>query len=240
MLKQKDYNEKQKFITDFKHFNLYTTILEDSKDIYYNISDLSKITSFEAPDMYILEQKFVIGIEHFTFTSYKSSKKGDSIKHKVTENDKNILEQHKKNSMTTFSEYIETNISVENYISNFKKSFIHHYDRINKYKENLKEKNENIMIYFLIQDNTVGGNGIMYNNNYIPYNPTMNKEILEFLMQYPEIDGFIFQCSLVFSNAFYFLKNNIDNLIEKNNIYFDLELFKDNFTREISFYNLGD
>ena len=237
--------ETREFAYNLKYYNGYEKNVEDSIEVYRNVHKIQNLKSFECPDMYIELEDKAIGIEQFEFSAYRSTSKGDSIKRKVFEIEQENIKKIADNKANNYFEnYIETDISRPNYEKNFIKNFDKHYCRIQEYKSNLSKINKNIEIYFLICDKTVDGTGIYVNNNYEFYVPTMNKNILEHLLQHQEVGGLIFQCSCVYDKKlFYYLKNtkqDIDKLLKENIKYFDIELEKENFTNINSYWRLGE
>ena len=76
-------------MNNIKIFNGFEKNLGDSYEIYNNIKqNIQKLKSFEAPNLYIELDDKVIGIEYFEFCSYKTNRKGNSIKRKLEEIDK--------------------------------------------------------------------------------------------------------------------------------------------------------
>lgn len=237
------------FRTNILYYNGYDKKLFDSYEIYENVkSNIKKLKSYENPDLYIELEDKVIGIEQFEFSSYSSSKKGNKIKRKISEIDNNnykdfINNENNKNNNYFITE-VKTDTSKSNYENNFINTFEKHYERIEKYKENLKQFNKDIDIYFLICDETVEGTGIMIDGNYEFYVPTMNETILKHLKKRPNVNGLIFQCNCVYNKKlFYYLKNtsdNIEKLLKENKKYFNVELVQENFKRINSFWGFNE
>ena len=246
MLTKNFKNEETKaFAYNLRYYNGYEKNVEDSIEVYRNVHKIQNLKSFECPDMYIELEDKVIGIEQFEFSAYSSNKRGDNIKRKVFEIEKeNIKKIDDIKANNYFENYVETDISRFNYEKNFIKNFDKHYCRIQEYKSNLSRINNNVEIYFLICDETVDGTGIYVDNNYEFYVPIMNKNILEYLLQHQEVNGLIFQCRCVYNKKlFYYLKNtkqNIDKLLKENTKYFNLELEKENFTNINSYWRFSE
>lgn len=73
MKNNREYNE---FRNNIKIFNGYEKNVCDSYEIYQNVKlQIDKLKPFECPDLYIELDDKVIGIEHFEFSSYKTSAK---------------------------------------------------------------------------------------------------------------------------------------------------------------------
>lgn len=240
---------KNKELKDFKHnlkySNGYEESIFDSIEVYNNVHNLQNLIAFECPDMYIEFKDKVIGIEQFEFSAYSSNKKGNKIKRKLFEvEQENLKNIDNKNVNNYFENYVETDIYKLNYEKNFINVFDKHYGRLEEYKNNLSKINSNVIMYFLICDETVDGTGIVVDGKYEFYVPIMNKNILEYLQTHKEVDGIIFQCSCIYNKKlFYYLENteeNINKLLQKNVKYFDVELEKENFTNINSYWRLEE
>ena len=225
-------NEKESFKMDIMFCRNNICYLENCENEFQSIFDnVNLIKQFDSPDLYLEIKDEIIGIENFKFSAYKTSKKGDSSK-KEQENfflinesrfvkfEKSCLYEERK---------LESEKSVNNYEKNFIDVFNKHYQKVKKYKENLKKFSKKIKIFFYIEDITIEKNEIKYNNKNILYNFTMNKTILDFLKDKKEIDGIIFRCNDIEKSKIYCLKLNNEDikiLIEKNKQYFNLEFEK--------------
>ncbi|MDD3264132.1 MAG: hypothetical protein PHT94_04545 [Candidatus Nanoarchaeia archaeon] len=236
--------ELKDFKREFELFNVKNIVLEESEEILNNILHIDKFNPFEKPDMYLLFDDCVIGIEQFEFSAYETTKNGNLIKIKENQIRKDNLELYRKNNQYYFETHIETGVKIIQYENNFEKVLLKHYNNIKIYKENLEKINSNVKIYFLIKDVTVGGNDIIYNGNPLFYNPTMNKKNIELLKKCKNVDGYIFQCSAIYNqNVFFYLKNteeNLNKLYEESNKYIGLELNESNYSKIESYSNFEE
>lgn len=221
---------------DFKlnyTYNLKNIIIaEDSEELYNNLKNINKLKKFERPDMFLIKNDIIMGIEAFEFTAYNTNRKGNTVKRKIEENYKrneDIFLNNKPNYIYD-EKIIYDKKSIKIYVKNFKKVFDEHYRNVDEYLKNLSQflpNLQNIKIYFLIIDTTVEVNEINYENKNIVYNPTMNKEILTFLKDKEKINGIIFQCNNLEKINYYLLelkKNNLDELLKKSEKYVGCEL----------------
>lgn len=103
------------------------------------------IAHFDKPDIVIGDEKFIYFFEHFEFDSSLNTKKGTKMRKeeaKVNREFDRFVEEKMKT--TTSDEPIykrdtyKTNRSIENYVKNFKRNFLNHYQKIDEYRENAK------------------------------------------------------------------------------------------------------
>lgn len=233
-------NEKQNFRNIIMLNKENFVILENSSKMYKIIMDnIRKVEQFEAPDLYIKNDDRVIGIECFKFSAYKTTKaKGDCSK-KLQEEIFNKNQETFENS-SDHNLYIEEDFkekkSRQDYEDNFINIFNKHYQKINNYIKNLEQISKNVEIIFYIEDETLEKNEINYNGKNILYNFTMNKNILNFLVNKTKITGIIFKCNMIEKDKIYFFEitpNNIKELQEKNKKYFNSNIEE----REIKIVN---
>lgn len=225
-------NECNDFRLNYRHNFKNVIIAEDSEELYNNLKNINKLKKFERPDMFLINNDIIMGIEEFEFTAYNTNRKGNAVKRKIEENYKrneDIFLNNKSNYIYD-EQIIDDKKSIEIYVKNFKKVFDEHYKNVDKYLKNLSQsspKLQNTKIYFLIIDTTVEVNEINYENKNIVYNPIMNKEILTFLKDKEKINGIIFQCNNLEKINYYLLefkKNNLDELLKKSEKYVGCEL----------------
>lgn len=233
-------NEKEPFKMNIMFCRDNICYLENCENTFQSIFDnINLIKQFDSPDLYLKIKDEVIGIENFKFSAYKTiRKKGDYSKKEQEEfflTNENEFEKCEKGLLYK-EKYLKSEKSVNDYEKNFIAVFNNHYQKVKKYKENLKKFSKKIKIFFYIEDITTENNEIKYNNRNILYNFTMNKNILDFLKDKKEIDGIIFRCNDIEKSRIYCLKLNgedIEILMEKNKQYFNLEFEK----REVKLIN---
>ena len=111
----------------------------------------------DAPDMVLLKGNTAIVVEHFEFDSSYTNKKGSSSR---IEQARVEREQRQKLATLDSGVYhgtIKTQFSYQNLIENVEKSFLHHYDQIDTYKQNLIQRNivtsdTHVKIMFMVSD----------------------------------------------------------------------------------------
>ena len=111
----------------------------------------------DAPDMVLKKGNEVIIIEHFELDSYHISRKGSPGRQEMARIQRNEDMIDATEDGVLFSDAIKGKSSFQDLISNLCCNFKAHYDRIPKYKENLKEyglidDTTSIKIMFLIED----------------------------------------------------------------------------------------
>lgn len=111
----------------------------------------------DAPDMVLKKGNEVIIIEHFEFDSYHVSRKGSPGRQEMARIQRNEDQIEATEDGVFFSDAIKGKCSFQDLISNLSCNFKSHYDRIPKYKENLKghgliDDTTSIKVMFLIED----------------------------------------------------------------------------------------
>lgn len=165
----------------------------------------------ERPDILIISDTKIYGVEHFEFDDFKR-KKGSTGKATIKKFEKDFKNDFKNTNMKDgyFTKGID--LSKENlstgydfFVNNFLESFDEHYKKIDEYKENisnyLKDHNLNkeIEILFLIENSSLFTPLISKENlQGCVYLPFHSKEIFEKLNNSPKLNGFIYLAS--FSN----------------------------------------
>lgn len=233
-------NELNQLKFDYKALKENAFIVGESNRVFEILKNIDDLKSGESPDIYLQRENETIGIEVFEFSAYKTTKKtGNLMKLKEEEISKENLEMHIKNKKNYFCTEIKTVMGLQEYEKNFIDVFEKHYNKIDKYKENLFKYSENVKIYFFIKDTTVFGNTIKYNNVPRYYYPLMNENILNFLRNKKDVEGIIFQCEAIYNKKIYFCfentEKNINEIYEENKCFFNIELDKGNFTKIESF-----
>lgn len=163
------------------------------------------------PDILLIDDKFIYGIEHFEFDDYKRN--GGStgrafLSKKEKDFKKNFSKINFENNDSNFSYYKESydmskeeslKVGYNYFVDNFLYGFNQHYEKIEDYKKNIEKyllKNKlqrEIKIYFLIEnssplmpfcDGSDEYNGLMY----VPF---YSKEIQEKIKNSDNLDGII-------------------------------------------------
>lgn len=125
----------------------------------------SQIKQYESPDIVVLNNNKVIGIEHFSFDSSATRKNSSLSKKELAKS----IRQFNKMRNTTLSghpKYFQDNIRVksdyQNYLKNFERVFNKHYKNIINYKSRLEKEYPNIEneISFFIEDTTILGSKV--------------------------------------------------------------------------------
>lgn len=233
MVKEKKLlNEQEEALVQLK-FSNNNIALADSESIMSTIIKLKNaIQISEKPDLFLFDGEYILGIEHMRFSSHEHNSRGDKIMAELNTEFKRAI--FNKNCDKPGISYIKNQKNIKCSLEAYEKSFIDtfnkHYTKIAEYKSNLKEKfheQYEVKIYFWMQDCTIESTSVEYNSKYILYNPTMNKNILEFLSGKIDVDAFIFQVNNYEKADFYYLKNssnNIEKMLKENKEYFDCQI----------------
>ena len=102
--------------------------------ILYNLKPFND----KAPDMYSVTQDKLVLLEHFEFDASYANRKGMSGKR-----EEKALEERLKNNQTINELVLDKanyDISFENWQKNFEKAFQHHYEKIDTYIKNVRNK----------------------------------------------------------------------------------------------------
>ena len=162
-----------------------------------------KIFTGDAPDMVILKDDTAIIVEHFEFDSSYTNKKGSSSRIEQARIEREIQEK-----MTISNEYIHqdtinTSFTYQDYVSNVTKNFLHHYNQIETYKQNLINKkiittDTIVKTMFLIEDvSPIGSMAFdIYKNNgeMVPIILARCPEFLELIYCHNQVD-YVLCCS---------------------------------------------
>ena len=154
---------KSEAITTLEHYlrNEFNTVQFWGSDfgvnMFYDFLQNGETISGDAPDMVLLKGNTAIIVEHFEFDSSYTNKKGSSSR---IEQARIEREQRIKFSTVDSGVYhgtIKTQFSYQNLIENVEKSFLHHYNQIEVYKQNLIQRNiitndTHVKIMFLLSD----------------------------------------------------------------------------------------
>jgi len=207
---------------------------------------------FESPDMYFLYGDTIVGIEHFQFDSYKSSKgKGSAgirdefMTGKEIEEKYKELRQQGKRETVQLSRRLSTPMSYDDYRANLVNGFNSHYERISEYKSNLRAaapQTQEVKICFYIEDATPLGNYYASKNERLPLEPLFVKEFAEALMNANELDYVIYSLKdHNYLTQLYFFHNTAGNRASPTEFYDDgLDFVAYDFVKHTSIFSCAD
>lgn len=151
-------NEFKRIIDEIKLGDHEIKILYDTEEEFDLLKKVfpKNTICFERPDMLSIIDKHIIPIEHFEFDS------GDLLNNKGSKfkkSEKDFItalynESKNKNSLQK-TEEMQISISSKNYIDNLLRVFNKHYNKIDKYLENIKNKYNDYIIenvWFFIEE----------------------------------------------------------------------------------------
>ena len=158
------------------------------------------------PDILLIDDEFIYGIEHFEFDDFKR-RKGSTGKAYINKKEKDFQKNFNEYGvkLPCYSEFYgvdnEENLQIgyDFFVDNFIYAFDEHYNKINEYKINinkfLEENNlsKKIKIYFLIENASLimpFVSGIDKYNGCI-YTPFYSKEIQDKIKESNLLDGII-------------------------------------------------
>lgn len=165
----------------------------------------------ERPDILLLCDNFIYGIEHFGYDD-SAQKKGSKMQAFISKKEKdfqnNCVKKLSGNSYCYESYNIEDETGLDTgykyFVDNFLCAFDKHYDKIDAYKENIKDylKENNlereIKIYFLTENfspfSPICNGDDRYNG--LPYIPVFAQEVQKRLLKADLLDGIIMCCCL--------------------------------------------
>jgi len=212
-------NEAAKLRCDIRH-SYSKTIYGDDDGMFDNlIMNYESIIPFEKPDMYFINNKTVIGIEHFQFDSYKAVKGGsEGIKTiKAIEREVSRIASTRDRSIKNIeiTKPVETKMSFENYRNNLMNGLENHLKKLAIYKKRLYElftDNNDIKICLYIVDETPLGNHFVSLKGKDILEPLLITEFQKRLFESREVD-YVISC---FTDEFNFKRlsffhNTLDN-----------------------------
>lgn len=191
---------------DIRYHGINSKKLAENLQNSYNTSNLiyegQNEFTISRPDILLISEDCIYGIEHFEFDDFKR-RKGSTGKAFIKKKEKDF--QTNFNDYGTNLPYYCESYDMENeenlqtgyefFVDNFLYAFNEHYNKINEYKENiknfLKEKglSKEIKIYFLIEN----ASPMMpfCNDDGLIYIPFYSKEIQERIQKSNDLDGII-------------------------------------------------
>lgn len=173
--------------TDVLHF----------QDIYLN----GEYFWGDAPDLLIKNDNQALIIEHFEFDCYKATKKGSQSRQEQRRIDRKFDQLIPTEEGSILLDSIRGEFSYSHYLSNVSRSFLSHYDKINIYKDNLRnsgkiDENTSIKVMFFIEDTSPIGSIVIDTDTPVtqPILLASSREFLALLSSHPEVD-YVIACS---------------------------------------------
>lgn len=217
--------KKLKLIKEANHLRLnlshsYSrTIYSDEDGFFVHMIEFPEnIIPFESPDMYIVYEDDVVGIEHFQFDSFKRISSGSRGIIDEKEASRNMDACAKSRDITIDSLYIsqtvQAEMSFDYYRSNLLSLFDSHYARIDTYKKNIMDALPNKKepkICFYIEDSTPLGNHFITKEGPALLEPLLLKEFSERLYESPKLDYIVYSIRDDYLTKMRFFHNNEEN-----------------------------
>lgn len=169
----------------------------------YGTTNLIYEESQERPDILLITESDIIGIEHFEFDDfYRKKNKGSTGKALVGKFSKEFEREaiNKKTYIKTLNieDDKEIKAGYNYFVNNFTESFIEHYNKIDEYISNISEYlkrhnlQKNIKIYFMIENASPFSATLICNEeNCGIFTPFHSKEIRKIISNANKIDGII-------------------------------------------------
>ena len=199
---------------------------KDGMDIHYmgtgkgarHFADFVKNATYyadDAPDMMLKKGNEVIIIEHFEFDSYHVSRKGSPGRREMARIQRNedLIEASAEGVL--FSDAIKGKSSFQDLISNLCYNFKAHYDRISKYKDNLKvygliDDTTAIKVMFLVEDvSPLGSITVDMESKQYPIIVLLCKAFLDVFRDATELD-YLLACSSAGNENFMWFADRIE------------------------------
>ena len=149
---------------------------------------------FDRPDAYLVSNNEVLIIEHFSFNSYITKKKGGNLYRKeFNEIEKSLNEKCENDPFNYVEKKINVKSSYVDYIDNCKRIFEDHYNKIDEYRKHLiangiATEEQNFKVCFLLDEDSILGSAVMDNNRPTPIFLYKSKEFLDFYKKHPKVD----------------------------------------------------
>ena len=153
----------------------------------------------DAPDMILKMDNKVIIIEHFEFDSYHVGRKGSQGRQEMARIQRNEGSIEATKDGVLFSDEIKRKSSFRDLISNLCRNFKEHYNRIPKYKENLREygligDSTQVKVMFLVEDVSPLGSMVLDDNKQRPIIVLLYREFLDLFRDSLDVD-YVLACS---------------------------------------------
>ena len=175
------------------------TVFDDSGDVY-KLADFLKNRKpqpYEHPDAYVKSENKLLIIEHFAIDGYTELENGGST---LLRNEHLQDKEMSKLAPTKEGAHITTQLGTNNtyygFIENCKRRFEHHYNQIEKYKEDLRndkiaDESTEFTICFLMDEVSPLGTLTYDGENICPVCLAKSKEFLDFYESHPDVDWIV-------------------------------------------------
>lgn len=167
-------------LKDSGEYNHYT-LGEDGKEYIPDYEE--PFVNSERPDIYYINDEFIMGIEQFQFDSSKKTKKGSNLVSEGKKVDAELMKKYYTQSEHPFSAEMEIDVqlSYSNYVTSLVTAFKQHSNNIIEYRSNLQKIAPDKKVYFAfyIEDVTSLGNYIMTEYGRETLNPLCVKELID-------------------------------------------------------------
>jgi hypothetical protein len=181
---------------------VWDIILKHALEDNYNVIGVNGYDDFqvyeapfvnnERPDLYYLNDGFIVGIEQFRFDSSKKTKKGSKLVKEKIRVDEEILKEYYAQGISPFSTEIvmDVQLSYSNYVHSLLDVFCQHKKSILEYRKNLEmiAPGKKVYLAFYIEDTTPLGNYIMTAYGRETLNPLCVKELIDELAECSGLD----------------------------------------------------
>lgn len=184
--------------------------------LFVDILARNPLHGFEAPDFYLASDKVFYIIEHFEFSSYRGTRKGDSYRQEEARIQRKADKIIPSEEVTVVHDVIRGESSYSNYMNNVKSTFEAHYAHIDEYVLNLKKagvlRDQIIKVIFMIEDVSPLGCIAGGKNGWDPDSELItlarSKEFLDLLDKNRNVD-YVLACSCYDSNYYtWFIDSN--------------------------------
>jgi hypothetical protein len=211
-------SEAERFIWILNNNNAVNYYGETSRkylELFSKRMETMNVAHFDRPDIVIGNSSFTYFFEHFIFDSSVNTKKGTEMRKEearvARDFESHVNESLKKLPKKTVikrDKYISDR-SVSNYISNFKRNFSNHYNKLEDYMKNAKVNDLNMPYEFgFVIENTSNLPDIVLNENDNTQIllPIHLKEIINMIIESPEIKNifYITHSNMSKYSVFYF------------------------------------
>jgi hypothetical protein len=204
-----------KILNDNNMVNYYGETSRIQLELFSKRMETMNVAQFDRPDIVIGNDKFTYFFEHFIFDSSKNTKKGTEMRKedaKISRDFNSYINESlsiaPKDTVIKRDTYV-SNRSVKDYVGNFKRNFVSHYNKLNDYKKHAKVEDLNMPFEFgFVIENTSNLPDIVLNDNDQTQLllPIHLKELLNLMMNCPEIKNifYITHSNMSEYSVFYF------------------------------------
>lgn len=160
----------------------------------------------DAPDMMLKKDNEIIIIEHFEFDSYHVGRKGSLGRQEMARIQRNEESIEATEDGVLFSDEIKGKSSFRDLISNLCYNFKAHYERIPKYKENLRgygfiDDSTRVKVMFLVEDVSPLGSMVLDDDKQRPIIVLLYREFLDLFRDATDVD-YVLACSAAADKKF--------------------------------------